>query len=529
MISHTRRSFLQTSAAAFAAPALPRPNVLWIMSDQFRADCLGATGNRLVRTPNLDRLAARSANFLNAFVQAPVCVPSRISFFTGRYPHCHKNRVNYTPCDPREVMISRLFQQAGYQTGSVGKLHYTPATADHARFTGFDHVQLDDRVNFCDRYSDYVKWRGTRDPQAKINYNAIVKNPAPGANPFRARIDYEFTPTAWTGDQSCSMLRELASSPKPFFLFSSFFKPHSPHTVAAPYDSLYNGVEILLPPPCTPDEIHRLPLPLQKQILRGKPEYDMDRARLEWVYRSYYGGVSMVDREAGRILDELHRGGGLGGCGSERHAPGPLATFADSPESSAGMNRRLDRFMNFAEAYKSDLLKAIETIDLGRVQQAIDLFKEARANGKHIFVCGNGGSASTASHFVTDMVKGASYNREPRFRIMALTDSLPTITAYLNDVSYNCVFVEPLKNFAQPGDLVVGISGSGNSPNVLRAIEYANSIGCHTIALTGRDGGRLGSLAAHNIQVAVPHMGRIEDAHLIVFHTICYYFMDTEK
>lgn len=185
--------------------------------------------------------------------------------------------------------------------------------------------------------------------------------------------------------------------------------------------------------------------------------------------------------------------------------------------------------MNFAEAYKTDLLKAIDTIDLAKVDQAIEWFKDARAGGKHIFVCGNGGSASTASHFACDVVKGASFNRASRFRIMALTDQLPTLTAYANDVSYDCVFVEQLKNFANPGDLFMGISGSGNSPNVLRAIEYANQAGCRTMALTGRDGGKLGPLAHLNIKVPVPHMGRIEDAHMIVCHMISYYFMDTEK
>jgi len=125
------------------------------------------------------------------------------------------------------------------------------------------------------------------------------------------------------------------------------------------------------------------------------------------------------------------------------------------------------------------------------------------------------------------MVKGASHNREQRFRIMALTDSLPTITAYSNDVGYECVFAEQLKNFAQPGDLVMCISGSGNSPNVLRAIEYANSIGCRTIALTGRDGGKLGPLAQLNIQVPVAHMGRIEDAHMVICHMIAYRFMES--
>jgi D-sedoheptulose 7-phosphate isomerase len=184
--------------------------------------------------------------------------------------------------------------------------------------------------------------------------------------------------------------------------------------------------------------------------------------------------------------------------------------------------------MNFPESYKTDLLKAVEAIDLDKVNQAIEWFKQARQDGKHIFVCGNGGSASTASHFACDIVKGASFNRQSRFRIMALTDQLPTLTAYANDVSYDAVFVEQLKNFAQRGDLFMGISGSGNSPNVLRAMEYANQAGCRTMALTGRDGGKLGPMAQLNIQVAVPHMGRIEDAHMIVCHMIGYYFMDID-
>jgi D-sedoheptulose 7-phosphate isomerase len=184
---------------------------------------------------------------------------------------------------------------------------------------------------------------------------------------------------------------------------------------------------------------------------------------------------------------------------------------------------------NFPELYKADVLKAIETIDLEKVSQVIDTLIQARDEDRRIFVCGNGGSASTASHFVCDMVKGASFRREKRFRVMALTDSLPTITAYSNDVGYECVFVEQLKNFAEPGDVLIAISGSGNSPNVLRAVEYANAIGCRTIALSGRDGGELGPLAQLNILASNPHMGRIEDVHMIVMHMICYYFMDAEK
>jgi len=185
--------------------------------------------------------------------------------------------------------------------------------------------------------------------------------------------------------------------------------------------------------------------------------------------------------------------------------------------------------MGFPANYRNQLLNALDSIDLEKVQQAIDIFAEAREKGRRIFVCGNGGSAATASHFATDIVKGASYGRPNRFKILALTDSTPTLTAYSNDLHYDSVFVEQLKNFAEPGDVVVAISGSGNSPNVLRALEYANSIGCRTIALTGYDGGKLGPLGQLHIHVNHPHMGRIEDSHMVALHMICYYFMEEER
>jgi len=185
--------------------------------------------------------------------------------------------------------------------------------------------------------------------------------------------------------------------------------------------------------------------------------------------------------------------------------------------------------MDFVEAYRKQLLEAIGKVDPGRVSQAIEWFREARAEDRQVFVCGNGGSASTASHFVCDMVKGASYGRQSRFRIQALTDSPATITAYANDVGYEAVFVEQLKNSARAGDLLMAISGSGNSPNVLRAVEYANSVGMRTMALTGRDGGKLGALAGLHLHVPEPHMGRIEDVHLIICHMIGYYFMEAPE
>jgi D-sedoheptulose 7-phosphate isomerase len=176
--------------------------------------------------------------------------------------------------------------------------------------------------------------------------------------------------------------------------------------------------------------------------------------------------------------------------------------------------------MSYCGEYQEQLVSTINKLDLGKIELAISWLKQARDEEQQIFTCGNGGSASTASHFVTDMLKGASYG---------LTDSLSTMTAYANDVSYDCVFAEQLKNYASRGDLLLCISGSGNSPTVLEAAKYAHEAGCRVIALTGRDGGKLASMADLNIGVADSHMGRIEDLHLIICHMMCYHFMDTEK
>lgn len=299
-----------TGAATVGFGAEPeRPNILFVMTDQHRWDCLGANGNRLIRTPNLDALAAAGANFTHFFVQAPVCVPSRASFFTGRYPHSHKNRVNYTPLDRREVLMQARLRDAGYQTAAVGKLHYHPPTASEARRTGFDFVELHDAVAPLDPFSDYVAWRKQNDPRSEIGYRALAKDIPGGSNPYRQAIEERFTETSWVGLRTRHYIKQLAAGGRPFFLFSSFWKPHAPFEVPQPFDSLYDDVEIPLPEQMTLDEIKRLPAPLRLLILRGRPVHETDPARLQWMYRSYYGAISHIDREVGRILSTLEEAG----------------------------------------------------------------------------------------------------------------------------------------------------------------------------------------------------------------------------
>jgi D-sedoheptulose 7-phosphate isomerase len=183
----------------------------------------------------------------------------------------------------------------------------------------------------------------------------------------------------------------------------------------------------------------------------------------------------------------------------------------------------------FIEAYLEDNKRLLSSIDTAAMARIITLFGEARDAGKRIYAIGNGGSASTASHFVNDMGKGASVGRETRFKTVPLTDNVEWMTALSNDISYNDVYVEQLKNFAETGDVLLAISGSGNSENILRAVTYANEVGCKTVGFTGFGGGKLKDLAQEVIVVDSDHMGRVEDLHLIMQHMICYWYMESES
>lgn len=181
---------------------------------------------------------------------------------------------------------------------------------------------------------------------------------------------------------------------------------------------------------------------------------------------------------------------------------------------------------NYYATYLDQQKATLESIPLEQVSRIAELLKEAWAQNRQIFVFGNGGSAANASHFITDLGKGASDTLQKRFRCMSLNDNTAWITALGNDYSYEDVYVAQLQNYAQPQDLVLTMSVSGNSPNLVKAIEWANTNGLTTVALVGGKRGKLAELAQEVVVVDSEHYGRVEDAHMTICHMLCYDIME---
>ena len=177
-------------------------------------------------------------------------------------------------------------------------------------------------------------------------------------------------------------------------------------------------------------------------------------------------------------------------------------------------------FQEVARQYLNGLNGLLDGFDTEAFDRIVNSILDAYSDEQAIFIMGNGGSASTASHFACDINKGCCLNLDKKFKVICLNDNIPTLLAYANDLDYASVFVEPLKNFFHSGDLVIGISGSGDSENVLRAIRYASENGGKTIGLTGYSGGKLGRLVDIAYVAASDDMQKIEDVHMIIVHMI---------
>jgi len=298
MRSLHRRDFLKAAAAealSGVARAAGRPNILLLMSDQHRGDCLGADGNAAIHTPNLDRLAAGGVRFRCAYSSTPTCTPARAALLTGMSPWKH-GMLGYGQMAERyPVELPRLLRDAGYYTLGIGKMHWTPQRALH----GFHRTILDEsgREESPGFRSDYRSWLFSEAPGANpeptgIDWNGYAAKPFP--------LPERLHPTAWVAETAIRFLREYKDA-APWFLKVSFERPHSP------YD----------PPPRWMDRYADAPLPPARAgewaekyrlVERGRPDPwhgDLGEEVARRARQGYYGSVSFLDEHVGRILETL--------------------------------------------------------------------------------------------------------------------------------------------------------------------------------------------------------------------------------
>ncbi|HKA02287.1 MAG TPA: arylsulfatase, partial [Candidatus Solibacter sp.] len=303
----TRRHLLQgATAAPFVAraqssrPRTARPNILLLMADQFRPDCLGAAGNRAIHTPNLDRIAAEGVRFTNAYSSMPTCTPARSGLLSGLAPWNHGMlRMAGGIAQRYPVEMPRALRDAGYHTTAIGKLHYHVQRNLH----GYHHTLLDEsgREETPDFRSDYRSWFWSEAPHLDPDATGL------GWNDYDARpyaLPEHLHPTAWIGQTAAKWI-ETYQRPEPFFLKVSFERPHSPYD---PPERLWRRYQDAgLPPAYVANWAAKYARPSGPQSDAWHGDFGAEQVRRS--RQGYYGSVEFVDEQIGRVLEALHRRG----------------------------------------------------------------------------------------------------------------------------------------------------------------------------------------------------------------------------
>ena len=304
MGSIPRRKFLK-AAIAGALPrrvqAAERPNILLLMSDQHRGDCLGADGNRAIQTPNLDRLASGGVRFRCAYSSTPTCTPARAALLTGMSPWSHGMLGYGKVAEHYPVEMPQLLREAGYYTLGIGKMHWTPQRALH----GFHRTILDEsgREESPGFRSDYRSWLFSEAPSANpeptgIDWNGYAAKPFP--------LPERLHPTAWVAETAIRFLREYRGT-TPWFLKASFERPHSPYDPPPRWMDRYANVA--LPPARAGNWAEHFRAVESRRIDPGHGDLGEDTVRR--ARQGYYGSVSFLDEQIGRILEVLDASGRL--------------------------------------------------------------------------------------------------------------------------------------------------------------------------------------------------------------------------
>ena len=311
-----------------AAPARKRPNVLMLITDQQRADCLGIAGHPMIKTPNMDRLAKRGVRFSNAFVQSQPCGPSRICIDTGRYMHAHRSTWNEAPVPDDERTTGNYFKQAGYRCGWIGKTGYVPDFFMHPPEKtpekpyewyrtppDFENVAFDMGQPGAP-YTTFLSTKGYAKDAFLSGFGTAVRSPEGeyfAAADFRA-IDYpqvvkaEDTETAFFSNRAIDFIREAGKGEKPWLLSVNYFSPHHPWVAPEPYHSMYDPAKTP-PPNRTLDELQNMhPVARCYRQERGGPALD-DETYMRKARAVYYGMITEIDDNIGRIMEALEKSG----------------------------------------------------------------------------------------------------------------------------------------------------------------------------------------------------------------------------
>jgi arylsulfatase A-like enzyme len=321
----TRREFLLGSAGAVVASALganaaekekapekaegaapKRPNLILITPDQMRGDAMGCAGNPIVRTPNLDKLAAAGILFRNAFCQNPVCVPSRVTIYTGRYPHAHGVKDNGVPLTGALTLpaLQELLAGAGYRTVSVGKMHFWPNW--RVPFGFEKRVLVEDKaIGFADDYRLYLKEKGLSELSPDVLWRKLGREYYSSPLPEEDHID------SFIGRNAVEIIRE--KDDRPLFLWVGFPSPHGPVDPPKPWSEMYRPEEMRVPQPEIDDREWETKPPEQKAQLRLRRFFARgEKPRFyQRFLASYYGLISLIDKWVGEMVRALRQKGEL--------------------------------------------------------------------------------------------------------------------------------------------------------------------------------------------------------------------------
>ncbi len=375
----TRRGFGAASVGPFFAfPRTQRANLLFLCSDQHQTAASGCYGHETVKTPHIDEIASDGVRFNRTYCQSPVCVPSRGSIITGLYPHQHGARILRDPLPAAVPTIGHFFAEQGYQTGAIGKMHFVDETQKH----GFKH-----RLNASDYNARLTGAERKRVRADQGGAGDVIGKPS--------QLDEYLFRDTFYASESIAFLRQNRN--RPFCLWSSFFMPHTPLVPARRYWDLYEGADIALPERSS----RELEGGFEGHLIRAKERgwYQQSDDELRTAIRGYYGNVSQMDANVGRVFDALRE------LGLDRNT---VVVYASDHGEMAGAHRMWTKHNMFEQSVNVPLIVRMpDRLEAGKAREQlvelVDLFPTLAE------LCGFAAPQGLAGRSFAPLVRGERY------------------------------------------------------------------------------------------------------------------------